>query len=160
MVRAMSYQLIQLREKPQHLKTVAGWIYQQWWSNTNTPPGAIERWLETHLGTDGFPTTLIAIETDDVIGSVSLHETEAEDRQAYKPYLGALYVKPDRGVGTVLVQAAEAQGRSLDFSDIYLNAADPLVTFYEAMSWMVVERYYGPKHLNVLRRRLYTTEDC
>ncbi|WP_439400326.1 GNAT family N-acetyltransferase (plasmid) [Bradyrhizobium sp. PMVTL-01] len=159
----MSYQLIQLREKPQHLKTVAGWIHQQWWSNTNTPTDAIERWLGTHLGTDGFPTTLVAIEADDVIGSVSLHETEAEDRQAYKPYLGALYVKPanrGRGVGATLVQAAEAHGRGLGFSEIYLNAADPLVVFYEALSWKVVERDYGPKHLNIMRRRLKTSGGC
>jgi hypothetical protein len=65
-------------------ETVAEWIYQQWWSNTNTPPDAIERWLGTHLDTEGFPTTLVAIAADDAIGSVSLHE--AEDRPAYKPY--------------------------------------------------------------------------
>jgi predicted N-acetyltransferase YhbS len=127
--RAMSYRFIPLREKPQHLKAVAEWIHQQWWSNTNTPPDAIERWLGTHLGAEGFPTTLVAIVADDVIGSVSLHETEADDRPAYRPYLGALYVKSSsrgQGIGTALVQALEAHGRNLGLSEIYLNAADPL----------------------------------
>jgi hypothetical protein len=37
---------------------------------------------------------------------------------------------------------------------MYLNAADPLVGFYHALGWVVVERNYGPKRLNILRRDL------
>lgn len=150
-------ELVSLREHPHHLKTIAEWIYRQWWSNTDTPPEAIERWLNSHLGHEGFPTTLVAIADGEAVASVSLHETEAEDRPDYRPYLGALFVTPGsrgRGLGAAMVRAIEAHGRSLGLPRMYLNAADPMVSFYEALGWVVVERTYGPKRLNILRREL------
>jgi GNAT superfamily N-acetyltransferase len=151
----MTYQLVSLREQPQHLPTVAQWIHKQWWSTTDTPPEAIQRWLSSHLGQDGFPTTIVAITDGRPVGSVSLHETEAEDRPDFKPYLGALFVTPDSrglGLGVALVQAIENLASSLGYPAIYLNAANALVPFYEALGWRVVERGYGPKQLNIMQR--------
>jgi GNAT superfamily N-acetyltransferase len=151
------HQLISLRDRPQYLKTIAEWIHTQWWANSGTPQAAIERWLSTHLGHKGFPMTLIVVADNEAIASVTLHETEAEDRPGYRPYLGALFVKPGnrgKGLGVALVQAIETQARSLGFSEMYLNAADPLVGFYGDLGWVVVERNYGPKGLNILRRDL------
>jgi predicted N-acetyltransferase YhbS len=151
----MTYQLVSLREQPQHLSTVAEWIHTQWWSQSDTPPEVIQRWLNSHLGQDGFPTTIVAIMDGRPIGSVSLHETEAEDRPTFKPYLGALFVTPDSrglGLGVALVRAVENLASRLGYPAIYLNAADALVPFYEALGWCVVERGYGPKQLNIMQR--------
>ena len=156
----MACHLISLREQPEHLATVAEWIHRQWWSATDTPVEAIERWLGTHLGEGGFPTTLIVICDGEVAGSVSLHETEAEDRPAYKPYLGALFVEPGsrgRGLGEALVRAVEAHASRLGHPAIYLNAADALARFYEALGWRIVERSYGRKQLNIMQRLLAPT---
>jgi GNAT superfamily N-acetyltransferase len=153
----MAYQVVSLREQPQHLKTVAEWIHRQWWSGTDTPIDAIERWLSTHLGEDGFPTTFVFVSDRELAGSVSLHETEADDRPAYRPYLGALYVKPGsrgHGFGTALVRAVETQASRLGYPTIYLNAANALTGFYEALGWRIVERGYGHKQLNIMRRLL------
>jgi GNAT superfamily N-acetyltransferase len=153
----MTYQIVFLRDQPQHLTTIAKWIHRQWWSETDTPIESIGRWLNTHLGETGFPATFIAIVDSEVVGSVSLHETEAEDRPAYRPYLGALFVKPDhrgRGLGQALVRAVEAHARQLGYAVVYLNAADVTVGLYERLGWQVVERAYGPKRLNIMRRVL------
>jgi predicted N-acetyltransferase YhbS len=153
----MAYHLISLREQPQHLATVAEWIHRQWWSATDTPVEAIERWLGSHLGEAGFPATLIAVCDGELAGSVCLHETEAEDRPAYRPYLGALHVKPGsrgHGLGVALVRAAEAQACRLGHAALYLNAADALARFYEALGWRIVERGYGRKRLNIMQRLL------
>jgi predicted N-acetyltransferase YhbS len=153
----MTYQLISLRDQPHHLETVAGWIHKQWWSATDTPREAIERWLSTHLGAERFPITFVAVSEGEPVGSVSLHETEAEDRPAYSPYLGALFVKPDKrreGLGVLLVRAVESHASNLGYGVIYLNAADPLVPFYEALGWRLAERGYAPKRLNILQRSL------
>ena len=40
---------------------------------------------------------------------------------------------------------------------IYLNAADATARFYEALGWQVVERGYGRKELNIMRRLLAPT---
>jgi GNAT superfamily N-acetyltransferase len=153
----MIYQIVPIREQPQHLTTIAEWIHRQWWSETDTPVGAIEDWLSTHLGESGFPTTLIVVFDSEIIGSVSLHETEAEDRPAFRPYLGALFVKPDyrgRGLGQALVRAVEAHARDLGHTTIYLNAADATAGLYEELGWQIVERAYGRKQLNIMRRSL------
>lgn len=153
----MTYQLVSLREQPQHLLTVAEWIHRQWWSGTDTPIGAIERWLSTHLSETGFPATFIVVSDGELNGSVSLHETEAEDRPSYRPYLGALFVKPGsrgHGLGVALVRAVEAYASQLGHPAIYLNAGDSLAPFYEALGWRVVERAYGRKQLNIMQRLL------
>jgi len=157
----MTYQIAFLRDQPQHLRTVAEWIHRQWWSETDTPTESIERWLSTHLSETGFPTTLIAVSDSEVVGSVSLHETEAEDRPAYRPYLGALFVKPDhrgRGLGPALVRAVEAHARRLGHTAIYLNASDATAGLYEKLGWQIVERAYGRKQLNIMRRAIRTAE--
>jgi predicted N-acetyltransferase YhbS len=158
----MTYEVVHLRQQPQHLKTVAEWIHRQWWSNTNTPVQSIEQWLADHLGEEEFPTSFIAVSDGVLAGSVSLHETEAEDRPAYWPYLGALFVKPDhrrRGLGEMLVRAVEAHASHLGHPALYLNAADAVTDFYRALGWEIVEREYGRKRLNIMRRLLERTGD-
>jgi GNAT superfamily N-acetyltransferase len=159
---AVTYHLVSLREQPQHLATVAGWVHAQWWFATDTPIDAIERWLGTHLGEDGFPATFIALLNDEPVGSASLHESEAEDRPTYKPYLGALFVKPSsrgHGLGAVLVRAVEAHAIRLGRRLLYLNAADALTPYYEALGWRIVERDYGRKRLNIMRRALIMADE-
>jgi predicted N-acetyltransferase YhbS len=149
--------IVSLREQPQHLPTVADWIHRQWWSETDVPTESIARWLNTHLGESGFPATFVAVLDGEAVGSVSLHETEAEDRPRYRPYLGALFVKPGhrgRGLGQVLVRAVEAHAGNLDHTTIYLNAADATAGLYERLGWQVVERACGRKQLNIMRRSL------
>ncbi len=153
----MTCQIVQLREQPQHLKTVAEWIYRQWWSDTDAHLQSIEHWLAGHFGEEGFPTTFIALSGGEAAASVSLHETEAEDRPAYRPYLGALFVKPDhrrRGVGAMLVRSVEVHASRLGHPALYLNAADAVTDFYKALGWGIVEREYGRKRLNIMRRPL------
>jgi GNAT superfamily N-acetyltransferase len=153
----MVHELFSLREQPHHLPTVADWIYREWWAGTDTQIEAIERWLSTHLHESGFPTTIVVVSGGRLAGSVSLHETEAEDRPAYRPYLAALFVEPKsrgRGFGVALVHAAEACASQLGQSAVYLNAAVPVTPFYERLGWKVVERGYGLKRLNIMQRRL------
>jgi len=151
----MACQIVFLREQPQHLPTVADWVHRQWWSDTDTPREAIARWLSTHLNAHGFPATFVVVVGDEVAGSVSLHETEADDRPDYKPYLGALFVAPghrSRGLGALLVRAVEAYASRLGYAAVYLNAADAVTGFYERLGWQIIERAYGPKRLNIMRR--------
>ena len=153
----MTHYLVSLQEQPQHLPTVAGWIHRQWWSGTRTTPEAIADWLGGHLNDEGFPATFVLLSDGKPAGPVCLHETEAADRPAYTPYLGALLVKAEhrgRGFGVALLRAAEAHAERLGRAAIYLNAADPVTPFYEARGWRVVERGYGPKRLNILERKL------
>ncbi|MBN8944703.1 MAG: GNAT family N-acetyltransferase [Rhizobiales bacterium] len=149
--------IVDLRNEARHLPAIAAWIHEQWWSGSKTSVEDIEAWLEIHLEDALIPTTFVATSGAVPIGSVCLHETEAPDRPAYWPYLGALYVRPAdrrRGTGAALVGAVEAHASRHGYAAIYLNAADAMVGFYEARNWLVVERRYGPKRLTIMRRQL------
>lgn len=153
----MTCRIVDLRDEARHLPTVAAWIHDQWWSGSRTSVADIQAWLEIHLDEAAVPTTFVATSGTEAIGSVCLHETEAPDRPAYWPYLGALYVLPTergRGTGAELVRAVEAYARRHGHAAIYLNAAKAMVAYYEARGWAVVERGYGPKRLAIMRRGL------
>jgi len=153
----VNFSILHLREQARHLPSVAEWIFREWWSNSGSSVQNIENWLKTHLSDGDFPTTLIAIARGEPIGSVSLHDTEAEDRPAFTPYLGALYVSPEwrgSGVGNALVRAVEEHARHCGFRAVYLNAANRMLVFYERLGWHVVEREYSHLKLNIMRRTL------
>lgn len=151
--------LAALRHQPQHLATIAGWVHAEWWAHTDAPVQTIADWLATHLGPDRFPTTIVALEGARAIGSVSLHASEAPDRPAYTPYLGALYVVPQhrgRGLGPRLVRAVEEQARELGYRAVYLNANTARhAPFYAALGWREIETGYGARgQLAIMQRDL------
>ena len=51
-----------------------------------------------------------------------------------------------------LAGAAETHAIQRGHSAIYLKAADSLTGFYEALGWRIVERAYGWKQLNIMKR--------
>ncbi len=57
-----------------------------------------------------------------------------------------------------LVRAVEAHARQLGHAVIYLNAADATAGLYERLGWQVVERDFGPKRLNIMRRAIHTAQ--
>ena len=129
---------------PACIEPLARWHHQEW--------GALyDDWtleaatadLRDHATRTGLPTTLLLMEGDAWLGSVSLLIEDApalQDRGS--PWLGSLFVLPDargRGGGRVLVDAAVA------------HAADegvPLLRlftlwhedFYASLGWRVDER--------------------
>jgi GNAT superfamily N-acetyltransferase len=150
--------IVDMRERPHHLGRVARIVHREWWSQTTTPPEVIRNWLKGHLGAEGFPATFLAMYGEELAGFVALHLTEAEDRPAYQPYLGALFVQPEhrsRGIGAALVRSVEARARDLGHAAIYLNAGDACVGLYEGLGWEVIERGYGARRqLSIMRRAL------
>jgi GNAT superfamily N-acetyltransferase len=150
------FTVIDIKLCPEHVGAVAAWVHREWWAS-KAPVEALTSWVEGCISSDGFPATLVAVSEGRPIGSVFLHPTEAEDRPAYKPYLGALYVEPQwRGktVGRALVHAVERHAAALRFRRMFLNAAPHRASFYEELGWSIIERANGPHGLNIMRRDL------
>jgi GNAT superfamily N-acetyltransferase len=149
--------IVDMRDRPHHLAEVANIVHREWWSTT-TLPETICEWLEGHLGPSGFPATFLAVNGDELAGFVALHPTEGEDRPAYRPYVGALFVQPEhrsRGIATALIRVAEARARDLGYAAIYLNSGDARVSLYAGLGWEVIEQGYGARQqLSVMRRKL------
>jgi GNAT superfamily N-acetyltransferase len=146
-----------IRDAPEHMDAVAAWVHREWWSGSAVPPAALAEWVRDCAGADGFPGVLVAVSNGRAIGSVFLHRTEAEDRPAFTPYLGALYVEPPsrrQGVGRALVRAIERHAAGLGFDRLYLNAGPNRTSFYELLGWSVVETGYGARGLTIMCRVL------
>ena len=83
------------------MQQLAEWHVAEWSpliQGFNVPAMIAE--FATHDGGLKIPTTLVALEDDELIGSVSLLDNDHDDIRAYSPWLASLYVCPDqRGRG-------------------------------------------------------------
>ena len=149
--------IIDIRHCPEHVGAVAAWVHREWWARTTVSLGEIAAWVQNCVVSNGFPGVLVAVSNRAAIGSVFLHATEAEDRPAFTPYLGALYVEPSargQGVGRALVRAIERHAAGLGFGQLYLNAIPDRTPFYQGLGWSVIESGYGEHGLNIMHRVL------
>ncbi len=147
--------IVDIRQCPEHVATVAGWVHREWWSRSAVSLEEVTAWVRGCVEASGFPGVLVAVADGQAIGSVFLHPTEAPDRPAYTPYLGALYVETgfrSRGVGRALVRDLEQRAHGLGFREVYLNAMPARTSFYEGLGWAIVESAYGPHGLDIMRR--------
>jgi N-acetylglutamate synthase-like GNAT family acetyltransferase len=109
---------------PHHALTLAQWHFAEWhhlYEGWSLQAAHDELRLQINAG---IPTTLIALDGDDVVGSVSLiHDDHLSGFQHLTPWLASLYVRDDwrgRGVGAKLVGAAQQHARSLEVARLYL----------------------------------------
>lgn len=100
-----------------------------------------------------LPTALVAHQNDTYLGSAFLIDCDLGERQEYKPWVAAVWVEEKergRGLGRSLVQSATRVAASLGYPVSYVCCQDPLVPFYTAFGWAVVERNVGSHDLAVL----------
>ncbi len=134
----MRVRYVWLSEEPQHAPQLAAWHVAEW--SPMIPgfdvPGMLAE-FETHDGGLQIPTTLVALEGDALLGSVSLLENDHDDIRAYSPWLASLYVRPDqrgRGLGIELVRRCEDMAHRLGVVRLYLYTSGQ-EDFYRKLGW-------------------------
>jgi GNAT superfamily N-acetyltransferase len=124
------------------IETIARWHWDEW--GDTDPGGSPESWTEGLRGFanhDRIPTTYVALEGDELLGSVILNEHDMSTHQELSPWVSGVYVKPaarGRGVGSALVRHAVAQAGAMGVTRLYLytRSAQGL---YEKLGWQAVE---------------------
>lgn len=109
--------------------------------------------LRTHDRGRAIPTTLIAIENGDWLGSVSLLQNDHDDIRQYSPWLASLYVKPEArrlGTGRSLVARCVQEAAALGVKRLYLYCTDA-VDYYRALGWQLHDQLQlGPLFVTVM----------
>ncbi len=140
-------QILDLREEPQHIPTLAEWHHHQW-SSLN-PDGSLEKRIATmqdYLSADFVPSTLIAKNTE-LLGSAAIVENDMDTKPELTPWLASVFVAPqyrNQGIGSQLVKQLMQKAKQSGIEAIYLFTPDQ-VNFYQKLGWEVVsnEKYRG-----------------
>ena len=128
-----------------HVATLATWHHAEWGHLYSHWTHAVcQAELEQHAArADGLPTTLLALEGQELLGSVSLVFEDAPELQEHgSPWLASLYVKPQargRGIGAQLARAAVARAAQEGVDELFLFTPEHR-DFYARLGWRPLAR--------------------
>ncbi|WP_254459130.1 GNAT family N-acetyltransferase [Xanthomonas sacchari] len=112
--------------------------------------------LRSHRDDTRIPTTWIALDGQDWLGSVSLLQNDDERIRQFSPWLATLYVRPQArgaGVGAALVAHCVQAAARFGVQWLYLYCEPVLVPFYERLGWQRhADLPLGPLQIVVMRR--------
>ncbi len=138
-----------LADCPEHIPALSELWFQELGKKW-VPGASVERAFNSfkeHLNINELPQTLVMLEGDQLIGTVSLRDNDGI-REDLTPWLGTLIVHPDyrrQGVGETLVEAAKMRSKSLGFEKLHLFVLDPaLPKWYQKLGWkeIAVDRFH------------------
>ncbi len=142
-------------ECPDVVPQLAGWhvaAFSDVLANWRVAEAAFE--LRGHAARRALPTTLVALDEDAPLGSVSLLDSDEPAPDALAPWLGTLYVRPEargRGVGAALVGAAVDEARRLGLPRLHLWTPHH-AGFYQRLGWASLgARQFGGVDCTLMR---------
>lgn len=122
------------------------------------PGSSVERGidrLQGRLHRDQRPLTLVAMEGEFAIGTVSLIPCDMETRPDLAPWLASLYVVPDHrrcGIGSALIEAAVREAKRVGIDSLFLFT-DSSEALYVKHGWQTVESCLYRNRAVVIMRR-------
>lgn len=130
-----------LADAPGHAATLAAWHHAHWghfYDPLEWSLQAATDELRDHATRRGRPTTLVALDGKEPVGSVSLVDEDAPEFNAVgDAWLASLYVRPPwrgRGVGAALVRACVALAAREQVPRLWLFTPEH-AAFYAALGW-------------------------
>lgn len=118
-----------LHERLDLAPLLAKWIYKEFWTDISevTEESILERFKETK-SKENIPLTKIVFLNDEPVGTVSLIESDDDERTHLKPWLAALYVESKvrkLGLGKALTQNLLLDAKRLGIKKLYLGTDKP-----------------------------------
>ena len=152
-----------LCDRPIFIDTVTNWIYKEFIEGFR--PGVSKeaiRDIYIASGKDSLPVTILAVEKDKCIVTISLVKNDLKER-TYGPWLASLYIDEDhrgRGIGTKLIQEIERSAKKLGYEEMYLRT-EHAVEYYIKLGWEKVESLNDEFGLytTVLRKKFEAISD-
>ena len=128
---------------PQHLLAVARLIYEEFWKNVDGghTVDSLQAHLRTAVDPRRVPLSRIAVDGDELLGTINLIDNDDEQRRHLWPWLAAFVVQPGwrgRGVGTQLVRALLDDAAAMRIEAVFLGTDGP--GFYARLGAQVHEQ--------------------
>ena len=127
-------QIAHLFHHPQLIESVAQMIYSEFWRDVVDGMSIDD--LIAHLCTatdaDHIPLCLIALQDEELVGTINLIENDDASRTHLRPWLAAMVVREVQrgsGIGTKLVNALLTEARRMHVPALYFGTDGP--GFYE-----------------------------
>ncbi|WP_425467758.1 GNAT family N-acetyltransferase [Phreatobacter stygius] len=140
-----------LAEQPHFREAVSDRIWKAWWRDEGHALAEIDDRVGQSLGAGPIPCALIAASGERFVGTVSLIESDMDERPQYSPWIAALWVDPEhrrQGIGAALVKAAATRAFEAGIGMLYLCATPDKAPFYMSLGWRQIEENVAG--LNVL----------
>jgi GNAT superfamily N-acetyltransferase len=150
----VAHRIVPIAEHREWVSTIARWHWEEW--GHHDPTGSLQSWtagLAERTSPAGIPTTFVAVDGDQPIGSACLVEHDMSTRPDLSPWLAGVFVVPEqrrRGIGSALVEhaarAAAAFGTRTLF--LYTNGAERV---YAQLGWRVREHaFYEGRNVTIM----------
>ncbi|HEY7036052.1 MAG TPA: GNAT family N-acetyltransferase [Thermomicrobiales bacterium] len=132
------------------IETIARWHWDEW--GHADPGGSLATWtagLQERTHRDRIPTKYVALDGDELLGSVTLVANDMASHPELTPWLAGTYVKPERrgqGVASALVRHAVQEAASMGVARLYLYT-ESARGLYERLGWTPLgeEEYEGTR---------------
>ncbi len=143
-----------LADHPGAVDTIGRWHWDEW--GHADPEGSLESWTEALLARahrDRIPTTFVALDGAEPVGSAVLVEHDMDTRRDLSPWLAGVFVKPShrhRGIASALVRRAVREAARLDVGRLYLYT-QPARGLYEKLGWRpLAEDHYEGQPVTIM----------
>lgn len=147
--------ILNLKDEPQHLLTLASWHHVEW-THLN-PEGTLEDRIEKmklYLTNDPIPSTFICIYKNQLVGSAAVIEHDMDNHKELSPWLASVYVKPEfrsKGIGSKLVRHVMQFISQFNIPELYLFTEDQ-VRLYASLGWVSIsEETYRNTDVTVMK---------
>ncbi|MEJ8554257.1 GNAT family N-acetyltransferase [Tepidibacter sp. Z1-5] len=137
--------IVYLCEYPQYTEIVAKWIFEEFVKDIK-PEITFDMVLSKlkKRKKNDMPVTLVALEDDLCLGTVSLFDNDLKNRPDLKPWLASLIVTKEfrnTGVGRILVDGIIEIAKDRNYKQLYLRT-EKAVDYYKKLGWDYVEETF------------------
>ena len=144
-------QIDYLANQKQYLPQIVDWFYDEWaYLNPGRTSLQLKEKLLLRMNVSLSPCIVIATNTKNLIGTVTICHDELPERAELFPWLSSLYVNPafrGRGFGESLVSACIDKAKAFGYESMYMYTDKPrLAEWYSRQGW---EHYEAAFHNGV-----------
>ena len=134
---------------PEYVNAVSNWIFCEFVVESEKNLKKLEQIIEYFKNTNvtSFPITLIAVEDNECVGTISIFENDLKTQNDLTPWLASLYVSPyyrGQGIAEKLINRVQEVVKECGFKTLYLRT-EHTSEYYKRLGWEYVYKTHDEK---------------